>query len=157
MIPIKDLITAPEEILDFIKDYVGKIKSFQFMIEAYRGKNDNLPIQNMDLWIESYIDIIPELLEFRNHVRSEMERLGIERHPDYVYGKDFNHYYHSNKAAIESLRALRDRLFKNVIEAVNHDQESINQHIFNHKGEVQYSTAGMNCVHFSNPKKPDIK
>lgn len=160
MIPIKDLITAPDEILDFIEDYIDSIKSFRFTIETYKIERNILAIRNMDLWIESYIDIIPELQEFRDFVWKEMERLGIERHPDYVYDKDFNHFYCNNKRSIESLRELRDRLFNNEIEitrCVNHDQESINQHIFNHKGEVQYTTAGMDCVHFTNPKKPDVK
>lgn len=112
MIPIKDFFTAPAEILDFIEEYIGHIKSFQFQTETYRGKGDSLPIQNMDLWIESYIDIIPELQTFRDFVRKEMERLGIERHPDYVYDKDFNHYYHNNKRSIEALRELHGRLFK---------------------------------------------
>lgn len=127
MIPIKDLITAPDEILDFIEDYIDSIKSFRFTIETYKIERNILAIRNMDLWIESYIDIIPELQEFRDFVWKEMERLGIERHPDYVYDKDFNHFYCNNKRSIESLRELRDRLFNNEIEitrCVNHDKDT---------------------------------
>lgn len=114
MIPIKDLITAPDEILDFIEDYIDKIKSFRFSIETHKiDRNSTLAVQNMDLWIESYIDIIPELQEFRDFVRKEMDRLGIIRHPSLAYEKEYNHYYYNNKRSIEILRELHDRLFKN--------------------------------------------
>ena len=104
MISIKGFMEIPVEQRKFVADYLEMIDSFHFKIETYRGSQDDLPIQNTDLWIESYIDMIPELQEFRDHVRSEMERLGIEKHPYYTYQKKYNHYYYSNKRALEKLR-----------------------------------------------------
>lgn len=95
---------TPSEQRKFVIDYLQMIDSFHFKIDTYRGFQDNLPIQNTDLWIESYIDIIPELQEFRDYVRGEMERLGISRHPNYTYTKQYNHYYYSNKRALERLQ-----------------------------------------------------
>lgn len=100
---IKGFLALPKEQREFLKEYLDMINSFQFNVETYRGKKDDLPIQNTDLWIESYIDFIPDLQEFRNYVRSEMARLGIEKHPFYTYRKEFNHYYYSNKRDVEEL------------------------------------------------------
>lgn len=88
----------------FIVDYLDMINMFEFHIETYQGQKDDLPIQNTDLWIESYIDIVPELQEFRDLVHREMERLGVKKHPYYVYQKKYNHYYYSNKGTIERFR-----------------------------------------------------
>lgn len=104
MISIKGFMEIPVEQRKFVVDYLEMIDLFHFKTETYRDKQDDLPIQNTDLWIESYIDMIPELQEFRDHVRSEMERLGIEKHPYYTYQKKYNYYYYSNKRTLEGLR-----------------------------------------------------
>lgn len=106
MISIQGFTQMDKEQVAFISDYLDMINSFRFKIETYqgRGEKDDLPIQNTDLWIESYIDIVPELQEFRDMVLGEMERLGIKKHPFYVYRKEYNHYYYSNKGTIERLR-----------------------------------------------------
>jgi len=104
MINIKGFVKIPAEQRKFINDFLNMFFSFQFNVEIYRGPLDNLPIQNTDLWIESYIELVPDLQEFRDYVRSEMERLGIEKHPNYAYQKKFNHYYYSNERTIEKLR-----------------------------------------------------
>ena len=77
LISIHKLLTAPKIQLDFISDYIERINSFRFNVETYRSESDNLKIQNMDLWIESYIEIVPDLQLFRNLVRGEMTKLGI--------------------------------------------------------------------------------
>lgn len=104
MVNIKGFIQLPDEQRNFICDYLDMLNSFRFNIKTYGGKNDDLPIQNTDLWIEAYIDIVPELQEFRDMVLSEMENLLIKKHPYYVYQKEHNHWYYSNKGAIEKLR-----------------------------------------------------
>lgn len=104
MINIKGIINMPAEQRKFIADYLDAINTFFFHIETYQGYRDDLPIQNTDLWIESYIDIVPDLQEFRDMVHSEMKRLGIRKHIDCVYEKQFNHFYYSNKRTIEKLR-----------------------------------------------------
>lgn len=104
MIPIKEVLQMPVEQRAFLFDYLGKLNSFQFNIEHYRGKEDDLPLQNLDLWIECYIDILTELQEFREKLFCEMNRLGIEKHPDYVYDKEFNHYYDSNQRKVDRLK-----------------------------------------------------
>lgn len=104
MISIKGFISLPKAQRKFIEEYLEMINSFQFKIETYRGTQNNLAIQNTDLWIESYIELVPELQEFRDFVRSEMDRLGIEKHPYYTYDKKFNHYYYSNIRKIEELQ-----------------------------------------------------
>ncbi len=113
IIPIKCLFTLPKEQRKFIEEYLDMVNSFQFHIETYgieKGfvaeERNNLAIKNTDLWIEAYIDIFPQLQEFRDYVRNEMERLGIERHPDFAYRKDGNHYYYSHKRIIEELSTL---------------------------------------------------
>lgn len=104
MINIIGLIKMPPEQQKFVADYLDTLRAFRFHIETYRGYKDDLPIQNTDLWIESYIDIVPELQEFRDLLRSEMERLEIKRHVEIVYERKFNHFYYENKGTIEKLR-----------------------------------------------------
>lgn len=41
--------------------------------------------------------------EFRNHVRSEMQRLGIQMYEEYIY-ENCNHYVSNNKRELEQLR-----------------------------------------------------
>lgn len=103
MMNILGLLLLPKEQRKFLNDYFDMVSSFQFHVKTYRGKGDNLPIQNADLWIESYIDIIPDLQDFRDYVRKEMERLGIEKHPDHTYDKKYNHYSYSNAHTIQQL------------------------------------------------------
>ncbi len=103
MIPIKEVFQLTTEKRAFLYDYIDRINSFQFNIEHYRGREDDLPLQNLDLWIECYIVILPELQEFRDKLYAEMQRLGIDKHPSYVYGKDFNHYYGTNLRKVERL------------------------------------------------------
>lgn len=112
-ISIKGLLNIQREQRDFIADYIDTINSFNFHIETYgfekgdkQKERNDLAIKNTDLWIESYIDMFPDLQEFRDLVRSEMDRLKIERHPNYAYGKTVNHYYYSNKRKIEKLREI---------------------------------------------------
>lgn len=64
MIPIKDLVTAPDEILDFIEDYIDSIKSFRFSFETHKiDRNSTLAIRNMDLEkIETLKAIIENLM-----------------------------------------------------------------------------------------------
>lgn len=64
MVNIKGFIQLPDKQRNFICDYLDMLNSFRFNIKTYGGKNDDLPIQNTDLWIEAYIDIVPELQEF---------------------------------------------------------------------------------------------
>jgi hypothetical protein len=101
---LKEILRTSNQKRDFISDYIGMIKSFQFEVETYHISKKELPLQNTDLWIECYIDMFPALQEFRDYVRSEIQRLNIELHPDYVYDKSFNHYYYSRKRTIEALR-----------------------------------------------------
>lgn len=104
MISIKGFTSLPEEQRKFVSEYLDRINSFQFEIKTYRGQQNDLPIQNTDLWIESYIEIIPDLQEFRDLVLSEMQKLGINKHPYYTYRKEYNHFYISNKREIEQLQ-----------------------------------------------------
>jgi hypothetical protein len=101
---VTDLFNISREKRDFICDYIDTINGFFFRIKTYNGPKDDLGIQNTDLWIESYIDIVPDLQEFRKLVRAEMKRLGIERLPDYTYDKKINHFYYSNMRKLEELR-----------------------------------------------------
>ena len=104
MFSIKGFFELPETQRKFMSDYLDMINTFRFTIKHYRVKIDDLAIQNTDLWIESYIHIVPELQEFRDFVRNEMARLGIERHPKFVYKEDANHYFYTNKREIEKLK-----------------------------------------------------
>lgn len=102
---LSDLLSQPKEQREFFSEYLDMIRSVQFSIETYRGQQDNLSIQNTDLWIESYIELVPGLQVFRDFLRNEMKRLGIDKHPDFAYKKDFNHYYTSN---IHKIKELQD-------------------------------------------------
>lgn len=73
MVSIKGFTSLPEEQRKFVSEYLDMINSFQFGIKTYRGQQDDLPIKNTDLWIESYIEIIPDLQEFRDLIHSEMK------------------------------------------------------------------------------------
>jgi len=103
---INNLYNLPREMRDFIADYIDTINTFDFNVSTHRGAKDDLGIQNMDLWIEAYIDIFPQLEGFRSLVRTEMKRLNIDKHPNYAYDKAGNHYYYSNIKKIEKLRNL---------------------------------------------------
>lgn len=104
MISIQGFTLLQKRHQRFIVNYLDMINTFQFHIETYQGHKDDLPIQNTDLWIECYIDIVPDLQEFRDLIHREMDRLGVKKHPYYVYQKEYNHYYYSNKGTIERLR-----------------------------------------------------
>ena len=103
MISIKGILEAPKEQQEFMKEYISMIENFKFNIETYQGVSDDTPIKNADLWIESYIELVPELQEFRDHVRSEMSKLGIEPYHKYTYKED-NHYIYSNKRQLENFK-----------------------------------------------------
>ncbi len=47
--------------------------------------------RNIDLWIDAHIKERTYLHSFRLHVRKEMNELGVEPWPDYVY-RDSNHF-----------------------------------------------------------------
>jgi hypothetical protein len=111
---LKDLFNIPREMRDFIADYIDTVNTFNFNVSTYRGAKDDLRIQNIDLWIESYIEIIPELQEFRNFVRIEMKRLDIPKFPDYVYDKKINHFFYTNTRKLEKLSTLLNKPFKSI-------------------------------------------
>ena len=105
MISIIGLLTAPKEHIKFVSDYIQEIRYFKEKIEIFEHSKDKneTPIKNTDLWIDSYIEMVPELQEFRNHVRSEMQRLGIQMYEEYIY-ENCNHYVSNNKRELEQLR-----------------------------------------------------
>lgn len=53
-------------------------------------------------------------------VLSEMKKLLIKKHPYYVYQKEHNHWYYSNKGAIEK---LRESVLKENISEVEFENE----------------------------------
>ena len=100
------MLATPGEQLKFVSDYIHEILHFNEKIEIFeksRDKNET-PIKNTDLWIDSYIDMVPELQDFRDIVRREMLRLGIQMYDEYVY-KYSNHYVSGNKRELERFRA----------------------------------------------------
>lgn len=105
MIPVKSILSLPEPVLEFLEKFIGKIEYFRFEADIF-SVHDPLPLQNLDLWIEAYIDIFPELQDFRNELRTKMNHLGADLHPDWVYEKESNHMYYSSAKKIESLREL---------------------------------------------------
>lgn len=79
---------------DFIKEYIDMISSFENHVYGVEKCSGNpTPVKNTDLWIEANIGKYPGLEKFRKHVRSEMERIGIDRYPDFIYSPENNHYY----------------------------------------------------------------
>lgn len=110
MISIKGLLQMPRAQRDFIFDYLDKIVTFSEEVKIYEmGGNKNVnPIRNADLWIEAYIGMVPELQEFRDYVRDEMKRLGIEPWPEYTYNEVYNHFVYSNKKKLEKFKKSFD-------------------------------------------------
>ena len=105
MISIKTLLSTQDEQLKFVSDYIGYIRSFREALYSYENskeKNDT-QIKNTDLWIDSYIEMVPELQEFREFVLSEMSRLGIKPHDNHIY-KNRNHYISGYKNELEAFR-----------------------------------------------------
>lgn len=106
MISIKGLLHAPKAQRDFICDYLDEIKSFKEYMKMYQGEFKNAtPIRNVDLWIEAYIGMVPDLQEFRDYVRDEMKRLGIEPWPEYTYNEVYNHFVYSNKLKLDKFKS----------------------------------------------------
>jgi len=109
------LFNAPRAYLDFIENYISTIKYFYEAVEYYpfsgsRQDQYETRIQNTDLWIESRLEYVPGLTEFRTHVRAEMKRLGIEQYPSYIYAPENNHYvnlrYKSTVKGLEEVKAF---------------------------------------------------
>jgi len=106
MISIKELLTAPSAQLKFVSDYIQEIRYFKEKIEIFEKSRDKkeTPIKNTDLWIDAYIGMVPELQDFRDFVRSEMLRLGIQIYDEYTY-KNLNHYISGYKLELEKFRS----------------------------------------------------
>lgn len=98
-------MSFPEPVLEFLGDFIERIEYFRFEAKIF-SIHDTLPLQNLDLWIEAYIDIFPELQDFRDEVRAEMKRFKVDLHPAWVYEKENNHRYYSSAKKIETLREL---------------------------------------------------
>ena len=104
---ITKLVTSNPKYLDFIEDLITQIKYFKEAVE-YGGNKSETTIKNMDLWVDAYIEIFPELQEFRNIIHCEMKRLNIQPYSELIY-KEENHYAYSNKKSIEILRIAMNK------------------------------------------------
>lgn len=135
---INNYFNIPKPIRRFIDSYNTTIDYFNESIERctpnWSNHRDSIAVvKNTDLWIEAHIELFPELIEFREHVKFKLQEKGITPHPDFVYEPENNHYYFKGnltwKELTEALKGLdkpkpvKKRLFQ-VIDDMNvHDAE----------------------------------
>ena len=108
MLTIKYLVEAPREYREFINGLISTINYFNEAVKYYDSKSDTT-IKNTDLWIEAYIEIFPDLQDFRAVVKKEMKRLNIEPYLDFIYKETDNHYIYGHKKEIERLRLAMNK------------------------------------------------
>lgn len=99
MITIANFYKQPKVVRDFYKDYNSILDYFLEAIKLSSGEfgehhktSSHLTIKNTDLWIEAYLSLFPELIDFRKHVHSTMKELDIKPWEKYCYHPKHNNY-----------------------------------------------------------------
>ncbi len=91
---VKDYHLIPKCQRRFLNNLNAKIDYFNEAVEFYKNNPSRYEtvLKNTDLWIEVYIEHIPQLQSFRDYVRSKLKELKIELYPEFLYKPEHNHF-----------------------------------------------------------------
>lgn len=98
------------KIRKFTRDYFSMVDELDWYLLNKKesrliDSSDKTVLPNLDLWIECYISIFPDLINFRKKLHDYLESVGVHKHSPYCYEESNNHYYRNNQRFIIELRS----------------------------------------------------